>query len=488
MKRLASRLGIARGTCTNRCVLAAVLMAVLTAVVALAGAVPVGAQGKQRDDRLADDFAALLSRRDTPANTCMSVSVDGEQIIGHRDTVGMVPASLTKLATMAAAIELMGADEQFVTTVAVRADDLAAVRDGVLHGDVYLIGGGDPVLATPRYMRRLHDERPFTDADMLADAAMAALSSQGVRVVDGAVVGDGSRYPDNERDYTAHEVTDPAEGASAEVWKQSYRTTNLVGPLGGLTLNDGYRHHRSNRRAHVRSPDPAQGAASVFDDLLEARGLVIRDRPRAGAAPGKTVRVELALISSPPLGSIVGRIGRYSENTAAEMLLKEIGHRTVGSSRAQAVAGATAVLWGALGEVAGEIGMADGSGLSVHNTMTCRAAVALLERTQRGDPIFDSLAIAGRTGTLQRCSPSVARNSAELHPVHAKGGILNNVVAVAGRVDARSGRQLAFAVISNAPLLIGRGSCPALRRIPITAAARFDPTPPESTHADVSFK
>ena len=304
VKRLASRLGIARETCTNRCVLAAVLMA----VVALAGAVPVGAQDKQRDDRLADDFAALLSRRDTPANTCMSVSVDGEQIIGHRDTVGMIPASLMKLATLTAAIELMGADEQFVTTVAVRADDLAAVRDGVLHGDVYLIGGGDPVLATPRYMRRLYDERPFTDADKLADAATAALASHGVQVVDGAVVGDGSRYADNERDYTAHEVTDPAEGASAEVWKQSYRTTNLVGPLGGLTLNDGYRHHRSNRRAHVRSPDPAQGAASVFDDLLEVRGVVIRDRPRAGAAPGKTVRVELASISSPPLGSIVGRI------------------------------------------------------------------------------------------------------------------------------------------------------------------------------------
>ena len=173
-------------------------------------------------------------------------------------------------------------------------------------------------------------ESPTEDwQERLAASVMSALAEHGVPIVDGAIVGDGSRYGDGERHYTGHTVSNPASGTSAAVWKRSYRSTNLVGPLGGLTLNDGFLRYRPDRRAHVRSADPAQGAASVFDDLLEARGLVIRNRPRAGSAPREAHRAELAAISSPPLGRIVQRAGVYSENTAAEMLLKEIGYRAL---------------------------------------------------------------------------------------------------------------------------------------------------------------
>lgn len=453
------------------------LAPLLVTALASAGLAPAGAQAAQppEDSRLQlrDDFGALLSRRDTPANTCVSVSADGEPVFEHRHDEMMVPASLMKLATITAALELMGADERFVTKVVVDADDLAAVRDGVLRGDVHLIGGGDPALATRRYMRRLWGERPFTDADRLAASAKAALAEHGVRVVDGAIVGDGSRYADNERDYTAHSVPEPAKGTDDAVWKPSYRYTNLAGPLGGLTLNDGYLRHRSERRAHVRSSDPAQGAASVFDDLLEARGLVIRERPRAGVAPGVGSRVELASISSPPLSVIIERVGSYSENTAAEMLLKEVGYRTAGSARARAVLGAGVVLANVLGPSAAEIKMVDGSGLSVHNRMSCRAAVALLERVPRDGPLLGSLSVAGQTGSLISCSPSAGAGRDALIPVRVKGGILNDVMAVAGRVDASRRHDLSFAVIANAPLLIARGTCPALRRVAITAAARF---------------
>lgn len=438
------------------------------------------------EQQLTSDFAALLDRRDTPADTCVSASVDGQPIIRHRDAEPMVPASLMKLATITAAIELMGGEERFVTRVAVDADDLASARDGVLQGDIYLIGGGDPVLATRGYMSRLYGDRPFTDANRLAESVMAALGEHGVRVVDGAIVGDGHRFADGERDYTSHVVTVPASDADDAVWKQSYRYTNLAGPLGGLTLNDGYLRHRADRRAHVRSSDPAQGAASIFDDLLEARGLVIRKRPRAGAAPREPHRVELASISSPRLRRITERIGVYSENTAAEMLLKEVGFRTDGSARASAVRGAAGVLSGALGEIAAEIEMVDGSGLSVHNKMTCRAAVALLERAQPEDSLFDSLAVAGSTGSLASCGPTAGRGTT-LNAVHAKGGLLNNVVAVAGRVDASSRHQLSFAVIANAPWLISRGSCPAIRRVPITAAARFTYAPTRAWFRDVEL-
>ena len=204
---------------------------------------------------------------------------------------------------------------------------------------------------------------------------------------------------------------------------------------------------------------------------------MIRRTPRAGPAPSVESRVELASISSPTLSEIARRVLAFSENTVAEMLLKEIGHRTGDSAREMAVAQAQVLLRDLLGPTAFEITLADGSGLSVHNRMTCRAAVALLRRAHPQEPLISGLAVAGGDGTLARCPPTGAWRNPDQNEVRVKGGLLNAVMAVAGHVQARSGHRLSFAVISNTPGLISRGACPALRRIPITAAADFTYAP-----------
>ncbi|WP_420445368.1 D-alanyl-D-alanine carboxypeptidase [Candidatus Poriferisodalis sp.] len=423
--------------------------------------------------RLADEFSAALQSSEATDDMCMSLYRNGVPIFEHKANTPLVPASLTKLATVTAALSELGAEATFTTRVATDASALAAVSDGVLRGDVYLIGGGDPVLATPGYINRIAGARPYTDVTELADAVMTALGALGIETIDGAIVGDGSWFADGEQSYTSHYPPD-ATSDTPPIWKQSYLSQNLVGVLSGLIINDGYSPYTTDRRSHTRSTDAAQAAASDFDDLLEARGMVIRHRPRSGSAPAADDSTDLGSITSPSVSEMLIRILRYSENTPAEMLLKQIGRLHGDSSRVAAAAAATAALSDILGSAADEIVLVDGSGLSVHNRMSCEAAVRLLALAGADSRLVDSMSIAGRTPTLQTCGPRpLANGQGSTNTIFAKGGQLNDSSAIAGVSTADNGDVLTFAMIANEPLIIQTGSCNTLRQLTLDAIGRY---------------
>ncbi|WP_419837631.1 D-alanyl-D-alanine carboxypeptidase/D-alanyl-D-alanine-endopeptidase [Candidatus Poriferisodalis sp.] len=429
--------------------------------------------------RLAAEFSAALRSSAAPEDMCMSLYLNGEPVFEHGANTPLLPASLAKLATVTAALSELGADATFTTQVVADASALAAVRDGVLRGDLYLIGGGDPVLATPGYINRIADARPYTDVTELADSVMETLDALGIDTIDGAVVGDGSWFADGEQNYTTH-YPPGATSETPPIWKQSYLSQNFVGVLSGLIINDGYSPYAVNRRSHTRSTDSVQAAASNFDDLLEARGVVIRHRPRSGSAPAANDSTDLGSITSPTVAEMLVRILRYSENTPAEMLLKQIGRLGGDSSRAASVAAATAALANVLGTAAAEIVLVDGSGLSVHNRMSCEAAVRLLLLAGADSRFVDSLSIAGRTPTLQSCGPQTPANgNGPTNTVFAKGGQLNDSSAIAGVSTAANGDVLTFAMIANEPLIIRIGSCNSLRQRTLNAIGRYTygPTP-----------
>ena len=102
--------------------------------------------------------------------------------------------------------------------------------------------------------------------------------------------------------------------ATDSVWKRSFATSNNAGPLSAtasqrriLVLLLG-RFRAEGRQRSVRAANPAQHAASVFDDLLEARGIVITQRPLAGVAPTPSERTMLGVVESPPLSEILTRM------------------------------------------------------------------------------------------------------------------------------------------------------------------------------------
>ncbi|MCY4518662.1 MAG: D-alanyl-D-alanine carboxypeptidase [Acidimicrobiaceae bacterium] len=423
--------------------------------------------------RLANEFSAALRSSEATEDMCMSLYRNDEPVFEHRANTPLLPASLAKLATVTAALNELGADATFTTQVVADASALASVSDGVLRGDLYLIGGGDPVLATPGYINRIADARPYTDVTQLADSVMAALDALGIDTIDGAVVGDGSWFADGEQSYTTH-YPPGATSETPPIWKQSYLSQNFVGVLSGLIINDGYSPYTVNRLSHTRSANSVQAAASNFDDLLEARGMVIRHRPRSGSAPAVSDSTDLGSITSPTVAEMLVRILRYSENTPAEMLLKQIGRLHGDSSRAASAAAATAALAEVLGATADEIVLVDGSGLSVHNRMSCEAAVRLLLLAGADSRFADSLSIAGRTPTLQSCGPQTPANgNGSTNTVFAKGGQLNDSSAIAGVSTAANGDVLTFAMIANEPLIIRIGSCNSLRQLTLNAIGRY---------------
>lgn len=435
--------------------------------------------GDQPDDdtpawqqRLVTEFSAALRSSDAPADMCMSLYRNGEPIFEHQSGTPLLPASLAKLATATVVLSELGADATFTTRVVADAGALAAVSDGVLRGDLYLIGGGDPVLATPGYINRIVPERPYTDVTELADSVMAALDAHGIDTIEGAIVGDGSWFADGEQTYTSH-YPPGATPDTPPVWKQSYMSQNFVGVLSGLVINDGYSPYTASRLNHTRSADATQAAASDFDDLLEARGMVIRHRPRAGSAPSSSDATSLGSITSPPVEDILIRILRISENTPAEMLFKQIGRHRGDSSRAASAAAATAALRNLLGTAADGVVLADGSGLSVHNRLSCEAAVRMLLLAGDDSRFAASLSIAGRTPTLQSCGPRPAPGGGSTNTVYAKGGQLNDSSSIAGVSTAPNGDVLTFAMIANEPLIIRLGSCNALRQLTLDAIGRY---------------
>ena len=426
-------------------------------------------------DRLAREFAAVLDLREAPDSMCLSVMLDGDPIVESRSGTAFTPASLMKVATAAAAFEVMSPDEVFTTEVFVRTEDLESVSNGVLTGDVYLVGQGDPVLSTPRYVNRYGVPVAHTDITGLANQVMAALSARGIRRIEGKVVGDESWYPDRQRDYSGEVVA----GAAEPVWKRSFVTANHSGPLSALLLNSGFSRYSSSvfsagRRLSVRAAQPAQHAASVFDDFLEARGMVITRRPVAGVAPVPSERTMLGAVDSPPLSDIVARMLTRSDNTIAEMLLKEIGRRGGGSHRASAVADVQTILRDKLGRAADGLLIADGSGLSYSNRLTCGAIAGLLEEAGPGSPLVEGLAVAGETGTLRNCRPDRSRgNEDQLLTVKGKTGSLDHVISLAGTAVATGGEMITFSMIANQPSIISLGSCNRLRKTLLNAAANY---------------
>jgi len=389
--------------------------------------VPVFLQEPEADRRLVEDLTATAQT--LPDLSCVAISELGRERYGHHADSLLVPASTQKLLTGVAAIGLLGPDYRFTTRLLTRSVPI----DGVIEGDVWLVGSGDPLLASAEYSERYEDGLPFTDVGLLANQ----VAETGLTTITGAVIGDESLFD------TVRFVP---------TWPERFRPGNQTqsGPLSALSINDGFTHWDSVRTSYgynTPAVDPAQFAASYFDDLLEDRRIVIRRRPQAGVVP-LDVTQEIASITSPPLSDIVRQMLLTSDNMTAELLLKALAAE-------QERPGSTNVGLSAMRDVLENLGVdllgsvsADGSGLDNTNRISCAQLLGVLDASmQHLDGILHSgLPVAGESGTMRN---RLVGSSAEGR-VSAKTGTLRDVVSLAGRVETLEGRILTFAFLSNA--------------------------------------
>lgn len=371
--------------------------------------------------RLLTDLADWVASQ--PSDTCLAVvGADGDISFDHRAAEPLVPASTLKLLTATAALTELGEDFRYRTVVA----SSAAQAGDVLPGDLVLVGGGDPLLASPDYAARFRRQpQVYTDLDELA----AAVAERGIRRIEGAVVGDESRYD------TARYVAG---------WPQRYVDQDQIGPLSALSVNDGFAVYPPAHDAPGElepAQDPPADAAAVLTRLLEARGVEVVGAPRGGPLPAGAA--ELSAIESRPLTEVVAQMLRESDNSTAELLIKELG-RTAG---APSTDGGRSVAMAALERAGVEmsgVALADGSGLSLDNRVTCGALLDLLSESDVAPILDEGLAVAGQSGTLDERFDGTSLEGI----LRAKTGTLNTVTALAGLVEDDD-PALAFSLVVN---------------------------------------
>jgi serine-type D-Ala-D-Ala carboxypeptidase/endopeptidase (penicillin-binding protein 4) len=448
------------------------------------GVKPSAAVRELRAD-LAQVFGAPVASRGVWGVEVRSLGT-GERLFEHDAGKLMMPASNMKILTLAAAAETLGWDYQYATTL----ETNGTIENGVLHGDLLVRGTGDPTINS-------RSER----AARVLEEWVAALTSAGVRQIDGRIIGNDQAFDD--------------EGIGAG-WAWDYLQYGYAAPVGALQYNEDVAALIVTPGASVGAPatvrldagsglmvlnratTAAAGADTTIDyrrhleqPLLEITGvvavgatavtravavvnptlffaqwlkdaLVSRGITVTGAAVDfddvaaelaasdqhATPRV-LASTASPPLREIAVVLMKVSQNLYAETLLKTIGAARGGLGTVAAGQNVLRELLKTWGVPDDAYVAVDGSGLSRYNYVTADTLTAVLEHMYRDprhrDPFVATLPIAGKDGTT---ATRMRRTRAEGNAV-AKTGSISNTRSLSGFVRTRDGEMLVFSILAN---------------------------------------
>jgi D-alanyl-D-alanine carboxypeptidase/D-alanyl-D-alanine-endopeptidase (penicillin-binding protein 4) len=385
----------------------------------------------------------------------------------------LIPASTVKLITTACALERLGPTHTFHTRWLAEARPDAA---GVLHGDLWIVGGGNPLLRSEDLW-----------------VALRELRAIGVRQVRGDVIVDDSLfepagYPATWPTRRVPDPYDAPQGAMALAWnsvevivrpgarvgepasvetfplldvtrvvnrvRTDRRTSVRVDLLaetdsaaGGILLRGTIGLDGKPDRTWVHLGNPTKVAMRAVGELLGEVGVEVSGELVQGNAPDGLT--ELVVHRSPPLTHIAAAVNKYSSNFGAEMLTRGLA---VAAGETPGTTGAgVAELLGCLESwdvPRTGVRLADGSGYSRGSRLTAEALVSVitagLEHPEWGREWIVSWPRAGGDGSLER------RLREHRGRIRAKTGTLRGVSSLAGLVRTRDDELVAFALLVNA--------------------------------------
>src|SRR5467141_2561492 len=453
------------------------------------------AASKKATARFAARAEALLGTSPTSKGEWGLLIADaesGETLYEQNADKYFVPASNMKLFTTALALAKLGPEYRFHTTLETRG---TISSEGVLGGDLTLVGRGDPNLSNRKFPYELKEEFDGPPEKALVELA-DALVAKGVKEILGDVIGDDSYFP-RERYPNGWEIDDmvweygaavsaivvddntvtltltPGESAGGPVQAvvapptpdfivQSDVLTSAAEVKSDLTLTREPNSkivvirgtmpvHSTPRKLVLAIHDPAEHAAAMLTHVLVERGVKVSGVSRSVhvAEPvGASPRAVLAEHVSVPLGDSVKLVNKISQNLHTEMLLRAAARNTAVWNTPEDLMKVPADFYAAAGIAPGDVIQTDGSGLSRHDLVTPRAIVALLKYAQGQPwfaPYFASLPVAGVDGTLE----TLMKNTPSAGRIHAKTGSVEHVRTRSGFADTSSGRRLIFSFLSN---------------------------------------
>lgn len=399
---------------------------------------------------------------------------DGEVLVSWQPDRPLVPASTMKVLTSAAALSVLGPAHQFPTDVYAT----APLVDGVIEGDLVIVGHGDPTYTEEKVWRLLRDlqtdglvrvtgdvllDDTYFDEDPLIpgwDSAHDLAEGPSYFAGIGAIpLGFGSTAvsirPGAEVGAPAVVVPETPSGDYLRIdaavttgagRRDRVEVTRTVAPdhmaltLRGEVGIDG--GTVSLRRAVA---DPTRYAAGVFGALIRDVGIVVGGEVKPGRRPDGAERLRRQY--SPPLASVLMDTNKYSSNFMAETVLRVLGAEVHGEGTTDAGLKVVRAYLDGLGIAPADWSAANGSGLSRRTQLSAHQLTTVLVAAAR-DPavapeLTASLAIGGLDGTLRSRFREMPRR------VRGKTGTLAGVHSLAGFTVDPQGRVLAFAFVAN---------------------------------------
>jgi len=403
----------------------------------------------------------------------------GKSVVDYRSEKSLLPASNMKLITTATALELLGPDFRFETPLEY---DGTIDAQGTLHGNIYIVGSGDPTIGS----------EVFKDHDFI-NRWVEAVRKLGIKTVLGHVIADVSAFdkevtpPDwtweNMGNYFAAGVyglsvydnmysiyfrtgapgtTPLILGTEPPMYEMTFHNKVKAGKTGEDD-DDGYIHGApfSNERTitgtipanresfHINGdiPNPPLKLASVFTQQLNCAGIPVSGAPLDDGQRNIS-RTRFYLHVSPTLAEIIRETNMQSNNVYAEHLFKRLAliHNSVATRD-----GATQLVrdfWKQRGIDVSAFFQHDGCGMSPMNGVTPRFFVQLLTymRTQSKykEAFFASLPVAGQNGTLKK----LLAGTPLAGKVMAKSGSIRRVLCYSGYIEL-SNKEYAFSVMVN---------------------------------------
>lgn len=447
------------------------------------------AHNKNALRQLRDDVDAMISVSEWKHSSIgiSIVSTDEKRVLYEHDAdKSFVPASVQKLFTTAAALETLGADFRFTTTLYL---DGIVQPNGEFEGNIIIKGSGDPTWSS------LYSSAPSSELETLVDI----IDSLGIRSIRGTIIGDDDVFDNvdygpgwgwddlgysyaapvgalNVFDNSVHITVEPPESvydvASIKIAPQTdyVRVINALRTVDstGDTDVQPYRELRTNiidlsgtieckpygftSDLDIAVENPTMFFLAACKDALVRRGIRVKGSMVDIDDWNGVINYEkienISILKSTPLREIITVINHESHNLGAEVLLKTLGARVMGEG--SFVKGAEVVLqWLQMqGILTSGQSIADGSGLSRLNLCTPNQLTSLL--TTMSDRMYTndfkrSLAAPGEFGTMKkRLLDTKASRS-----IRAKTGSMNNVSTFSGYITTRSGEQCAFAIMLN---------------------------------------
>ena len=435
-------------------------------------------------------FSKDPSLKNAKWGICVITADSNKTVFALNDSMELTPASTMKAINTAAALSLLGKDYAFKTYLFYSGK---VDSTGTLHGNIYIKGGGDPTLGSPRI-------DSMSDMPKILQLWVKLVKKQGIKKIDGAIVGDASIFDDTivppswvygdlgnyygagASGLTYHENAFRIVVKGGKKYLDSSKIVQIDPPIPYIKIinkivtstyyaepdtwvfgvpYDNSRLIRgsvpkNNIEYDMRAslPDPSYYCAYTLTKALSDSGITVSDSAttcRMMKAKGQTISGTLNVFYfrlSPPLDTIIYYTDQHSINSYAEDILKILAYEKTGIGSTTNGVQLVRQFWKDKGVDLNGFVMKDGSGLSPDDKVSPRQLAEIM-RAELKDTMFPvfyyALPVAGRSGTIEKIfKGTIAENN-----LHAKSGYMIGLRSYTGYVYNKKNKMLTFGIIVN---------------------------------------